>query len=177
MNNAATGLSTRPVTTADLPLLCTFPDTAQELFCLFPKANYPLTTQQLAEAIASRRASTVVEKDGEAVGFANLYQWEGGVCAIGNVMVAPSARGQGIGKYLIHAMLKIACTTYQANEVRIACFNHNTSTLLLYAGLGFQPFSIEQRLDKSGRKLALIAMQLTGQALVDAGSVRAQPAK
>jgi hypothetical protein len=43
-------LDHRPVDPADLPLLCTFPQNARELFFLFPTATYPLTIEPLAAA-------------------------------------------------------------------------------------------------------------------------------
>ena len=155
----------RPVSTDDLPLLCTFVKTPRELFFLSPRATYPLTVEQLAEAIASRRASTVIERHGKVVAFANLYEWENGICSIGNVMVAPWARGQGVGKYLIDSMLNIASTAYQATEVRIACFNRNAPALWLYTKMGFESYAIEARLDDAGQKWVLVRMRLTGRAL------------
>ena len=106
-------LQHRPVKENDLPLICTFPQSEDELFFLFPKSTYPLTPEQMAAAITQRTDSTVVELNGEVVGFANFYRWEnGGCCAIGNVVVASRARGQGVGQYLIRTMLGIAFAKY-----------------------------------------------------------------
>jgi hypothetical protein len=40
---------------------------------MFPKASYPLTIDQLKEAIAQRFDSTVVLLDDRVAGFANFY--------------------------------------------------------------------------------------------------------
>lgn len=154
-------MRTRPVTEADLPRICSFPQSAEELFFLFPKARYPLTPEQLACAITARADSMVVEQGGQAMAFANFYQWQmHGHCAIGNVMVAPESRGGGIGRYLIEAMAMLARTKYQAREVRVSCFNHNTAGLLFYARLGFTPCGIEQRSDGRGHPVALLHLCL-----------------
>jgi hypothetical protein len=47
-------LQYRPVTAADIKTICSFPLNAQELFYMFPKAQYPLTEAQLSNAITQR---------------------------------------------------------------------------------------------------------------------------
>lgn len=152
-------LQHRPVTRDDIPMLCSFPQGASELFYMFPKAHYPLTVAQLAEAIDQRFESTVVELNGALVGFANFYRAEpGGVCCIGNVIVAPNARGQGVASYLVRLMTRIAFERYNACEVQISCFNVNTAGLLLYPRLGFIPYGIEERRAPDGSRVALVQM-------------------
>ena len=134
-------LTYRPVQVDDIRCICQFPQSEQELYFLFPKASYPLTVEQLQNAIDQRYDSTVVLKDNCVVGFANFYicepEWK---CAIGNVIIAPEARGHGVGQYLIETMVQIAWAKYKAKEVQISCFNQNVAGLLLYQKLGFRPF-------------------------------------
>lgn len=154
----------RPVETRDLAHLCTFPQSPEELFFLYPKAQFPLTPAQLQAAIDQRANSTVVVRAGEVVGFANFYRWEtGGRCAIGNVMVAPAARGQGVGRYLIACMIEQAFSRYRAAEVAVSCFNRNVAGLLLYPTLGFQPYAIEARRGPQDEPVALIHLRLPRQ--------------
>ena len=155
-------LTHRPATESDTQIVCGFPQTADELFHLFPKAEFPLTPSQLRASIAQRADSTVVELDGEVVAFANFYRWDtGGRCSIGNVVVSPQARGRGVGRYLIERMIALAFSKHQAAEITVSCFNQNVAGLLLYPKLGFQPYAVEERLDKGGRRVALIHMCLT----------------
>lgn len=154
-------LTHRPVQEKDIPLICRFPKNADELFFLFPKALYPLATEQLQDAISNRSDSTVVELNGEMVGFANFYRYEnGGICSIGNVIIKPSARGCGVGSYLIKQMIEIARWRHSATQITVSCFNHNTSGLLFYPTLGFQPYAIEERSDNRDTRVALIHMRL-----------------
>jgi GNAT superfamily N-acetyltransferase len=158
-------LSCREVRTEDVSQICTFPQGAEELFFLFPKASYPLTPEQLCRSIELRFDSTVVLLDGRVRGFANFYVREpAGTCAIGNVVVDPEARGKGVGTYLIESMIRTALLRHQAGMVRISCFNRNASGLLLYAKLGFEPFAVEPRLDKQDARVALIHMRLSDEA-------------
>ena len=154
-------LTHRPVAENDIQLLCGFPQSEDELFFLFPKAEFPLAAPQLQEAIAQRSDSTVVELGGEVVAFANFYRWEtGGCCSIGNVIVSPLARGRGIGRYLIEQMTNLAFSKHLATEVTVSCFNQNVAGLLLYPKLGFQPYAVEERKNKKGNRVALIHMRL-----------------
>jgi ribosomal protein S18 acetylase RimI-like enzyme len=151
--------SHRPFQEEDLPVICRFPQTEQELFFMFPKAEYPLTVEQLKNSIEQRRDSTVILKDQKVTGFANFYLCEPGKsCTIGNVIVSPDTRGLGIGTFLINTMIEIAVKKYQVKSVELSCFNQNVSGLLLYQKLGFKPVFIEERSDKQGNRIAAIHM-------------------
>lgn len=155
-------MTLRPVNEQDIPVICGFPQNEEELFFIFPKASYPLTPGQLREAIAQRSDSTVVELDGKVVAFANFHRWEsGGTCAIGNVIVSPEVRGLGVGRFLIQKMISIAFSKHQATEVTLSCFNQNTAGFLFYSKLRFEPYAIEERLDKRGNRVALIHLRLS----------------
>lgn len=152
----------RPATELDLRVVCDFAQDAQELFFFFPKAQFPLTPLQLSQAVAERADATVVELDGQVAAFANFYRWEmAGRCSIGNVVVAPAARGQGAARYLMKQMINLALTKYRAREVTVSCFNQNVAGLLLYPRLGFEPFAVEARVGPQGNRVALIHMRLT----------------
>ncbi|MNG94267.1 Acetyltransferase (GNAT) family protein [compost metagenome] len=153
-------LTHRPVQPGDIPAICCFPQGPDELYYMFPKACHPLTPAQLSAAIAQRSGSTVVESQGTVLAFANFYKAEhGGVCALGNVVVAAAARGHGVARYLVQRMIEIAREQFAAREVWVSCFNHNTAGLLLYPQLGFTPFGIEERQAPDGGRVALIQMK------------------
>jgi RimJ/RimL family protein N-acetyltransferase len=151
----------RPLEEKDIPVICGFPQSADELFYMFPKATYPLTPHQLKEAIAHCSDSTVIEMDGTVVGFANFSRWEfRGRCSLGNVIISPSARSRGVGRYLIGYMIDIAFEKHEAREVTASCFNRNVPGLLFYPKLGFQPYAVDERQDKHGARIALIHLRL-----------------
>lgn len=157
----------RPVAEADIPAICAMPQSEDELYFLFPAATYPLTPAQLQGAIDQRSDSTVVELDGKPAGFANFYRWRtGGKCSIGNVIVAPFARQSGVGRALVAHMIDLAFTRHQASEVTISCFNENVAGLLFYPKLGFEPYSIEERQDRKGKRVALVHMRYVRAAAV-----------
>ncbi|BAP79422.1 MAG: GNAT family N-acetyltransferase [Pseudomonadales bacterium] len=150
----------RPVCHEDLPAICEWPQDEAELFYCFPKAPYPLTEDQLLEAIAQRAESSVVVQSGRPVAFANFYRWDqGGVCSIGNVIVAPSARRSGAAGFLVDHLCAVAFSKFAAAQVQISCFSLNTAGLLLYPKLGFVPFAIEERQSRAGERIALVHLR------------------
>ncbi|NNB44746.1 GNAT family N-acetyltransferase [Pseudomonas chlororaphis] len=150
----------RPVQERDIPRICGFARNPGELFFFFPAASWPLTHEQLRDSIAQRSDSTVIERDGQVLGFANFYQWETqGTCTIGNLIVDPEARGAGVAGQLIGEMLRIARDKHQAAQVTLSCFNDNVAGLLLYPKLGFVPFAIEERRNKQNQRVALIHLR------------------
>jgi ribosomal protein S18 acetylase RimI-like enzyme len=152
-------LQHRPASAEDLHDVVRFPQDPDELFFAYPKASWPLTVGQLAAAMAERRGSTVALLDGKVAGFANFYQWQQGeFCALGNMMVAPWARGQGVAQYLIETMERLAREQYKARLMKVSCFNANAGGLLLYSRLGYQPRGIVERRSQDGRRVALVQL-------------------
>lgn len=89
--------------------------------------------------------------DGQVLGFANFYQWQhGDFCALGNMMVAPAARGLGVARYLIGVMENLAREQYKARLMKISCFNANAAGLLLYTQARL-PAARHRRTPRSGR--------------------------
>lgn len=153
----------REVREEDIPLICGFPATPEELFHCFPRARFPLTEAALRESVAARSDSTVVEHSGLVVGFANFYRWKEGVCAIGNVMTASHARGLGVAGFLLRHMMHLGFEKHQAHTITVSCFHSNVAGLLLYPKLGFRPFDLEERKNHTGERVALIHMRMERQ--------------
>jgi RimJ/RimL family protein N-acetyltransferase len=150
-------LSHRPATAADLAEIVGFPQNADELFFCYPKADWPLSVGQLAAAMAERRDSTVVLLDNRVAGFANFYHWQhNDHCALGNLMVAPWARGHGVAHYLVTVMEQLAREHYHAKRMQVSCFNANSAGLLLYPKLGYALSGVVERRDRQDQRVALI---------------------
>ncbi|HFV9292179.1 N-acetyltransferase family protein [Serratia fonticola] len=148
--------SHRPIENDDIRVICSFPITERELFFFFPKACWPLSSEQFTATINERVDNTVVVENGQVVAFANFYRWGINECAIGNVIVSPLARGKGVGRYLIQTMMEKAFAQHLTAQVTLSCFNENVAGLLLYSQMGFEPCAIERRSDHDGNPVALI---------------------
>jgi ribosomal protein S18 acetylase RimI-like enzyme len=148
-------------TTQDYDAIVRLVPTEDELFLVYPKGEHPFTVEQVHLLADSREELTVAVDKGDVVGFANLYDVQQGQWAfIGNVVVAEAYRCRGIGRALVTHMIRQAFAIHNVEEVRISVFNSNTPALLLYRGMKFTPYAIDERLDPSGMRAGLIHMRL-----------------
>lgn len=147
----------RSLIPSDLNAICKLPSNEEELFFMFPKANYPLTVEQLKDTLKVRFEPTVILWDNEIVGFANFYEVkEGQYCSIGNVVVNSRYRNRGFGTFLITVMETIAKTKYNVSEIHLSCFNANMNGLFMYSKLGYKPYKIEKYIKNENEISALI---------------------
>ena len=153
-------LSYRAVEYGDFEKICKLPQNAEDLFFMFPKAEYPFTENQLEAAVNSRLDSTVILFDEKIVGFANFYEVvEQQYCSIGNVIVDSSHRSIGFGEFIIKTMESIGVEKYNVQEFHVSCFNTNTKGLLLYSKLGYKPYETERRVNKENEACVLIKLK------------------
>lgn len=150
----------RNVEENDLKEICNFPQNEQELYFMFPKADYPLTVDQLDDAIKARFDATVILLDNQIAGFANFYEVEENHhCSIGNVIINPHFRNHGVATSLVTAMENIGKEKYHISEIHLSCFDTNTKGLLLYTKLGYKPYEIEKWISKTNQISALIKLK------------------
>lgn len=137
-------LAHRPVTHADIPRICRFADTRETLFYFFPHARFPLTPQQFQVNIHSRFHATAILADDALIGFGNLFHHpNNGRRYLGNLIIDPTRRGRGVGRYLGQTLISLGFQDQQVDTLYLCCFNGNIRGLKLYHGLGFQPFEME----------------------------------
>lgn len=155
-------LTYRPIQESDFEAVCNLPQNETELFYMFPKGTFPLTEQQLTDIVANRSDCTVFLKGNQIVAFANFYEVvPQNYCTLGNVIVSPLHRNQGIAKYLIQTMENIARKKHRCSQMYISCFGNNTQGLLLYSKLGYRPRDVEERHTSGGTRQALVKMRKT----------------
>ena len=151
----------REATTQDFEAIVRLVPTQDELFLVYPRGKHPFTVEQVQSLAESRKELTVAVENEMVVGFGNLYDVERDKWAfIGNVVVAREFRSRGIGRLLVSHMIRKAFDKYGVSEARISVFNDNTPALLLYAGMNFKPYAVEERTSPSGMRVGLIHMRL-----------------
>lgn len=130
----------------DYDVICTFPQTPEELYFMMPSGTFPLTAAQLEEKAANRHCRTVVtDENDEVVGYANVYGYEEGKQAhLGNVIIAPSHRGTGAAALLIESMIDQARTELRVPQLLLVCHHTNPRAMLFYNKLGFRPQSLKK---------------------------------
>lgn len=159
-------LAYRTLSQDDLSAICAFPQTAEELFFIGPKYTYPLTPDQLWATAQERHQPTVIfeETDGKIMAYANLLEWsqEEHCCWMGNVIVAPDARGRGVGEFLLNAMMSQAGQVMEVQRLKLYCHNTNTRAMLFYLKHGFVPNGGFKLMDHpAGHKIVCIEMEKT----------------
>ena len=155
-------IKTRQLESTDFKLISGFAQTAEELFYIAPFAEYPWHPEKFAHSISERLANTVFVINNTVAGFANFYDFEFADSAfIGNVIVNPAMRRQGIGKLILQHMIESGFSEHKFREIHLSCFSGNTAGLLLYRKLGFKPYGIEQRTDYKNEAVALVNFKLT----------------
>ena len=75
--------------------------------------------------------------------------------SLGNLMIAPWARGQGVAQYLVGVMEQLARRDFAARELRVSCVNDNRAGLLLYARLGYRLSGLVER-QRGQHRVALV---------------------
>jgi len=129
----------------------------EELYMVSPKSTYPW---DLTQVIETRLSHTVCLVGGVVAAYANLYDVTPGQTAfIGNVIVSDAFKGQGVGKALLNHMIKLCKDKYDAVP-HLSVFAFNTRALLMYAGLGFEPYEVEPREGLHGERGALVHMRV-----------------
>lgn len=151
----------RSVQNEDLYSICALPQSKEELFYIGPKFTYPLTPEQILDALKERVEPTVVleEKTNEVAAYANIYGYDSEALIgwLGNVIVSPKYRGQGAAIYLLNVMLDKAKYNLGIKTINLACHNTNSRGLAFYSKIGFKPFDIKLT-NIEGRKIIAIHM-------------------
>ncbi|WP_436770809.1 GNAT family N-acetyltransferase [Yinghuangia sp. YIM S09857] len=140
-------LHLRTFTPGDAALLVTWLRSESELTTWAGTAfTWPLTPAKLAayaaeSADGTRLTWTAVA--GKPVGHASIRLEDGDDPApqrhgrLGRVLIAPHARGEGLGVELLAAVVRTAFDGLALGELRLGVYRHNTTALRLYARFGF----------------------------------------
>ncbi|ULL16127.1 GNAT family N-acetyltransferase [Paenibacillus sp. H1-7] len=151
----------RALSDADLHSICSFPQTAEELFYIGPKFVFPLTPDQITSLLANRFEPTVVieEGTGNVAAYANLYDRNEQTCWLGNVIVSPEYRGRGAAEYLLNTMMRKASQLHGMHKLTLYCHNTNSRGLAFYHKHGFKPVDIRITATDAGKSIISIQME------------------
>ncbi|MFC9296623.1 GNAT family N-acetyltransferase [Streptomyces sp. NPDC057011] len=140
-------LSLRPFHPApDAPLLRTWVTTPAELMTWAgPAFTWPLDDAQLTAYAAEpgRRTWTAVTPAGDPVGHASLAGTR-----LGRILIAPEARGRGLGETLVSLAVSHAFGELRLPELGLGVWAHNTTAIRLYEKLGFRTEQVLEDVEK-----------------------------
>lgn len=112
----------------------------------FAPAEQWSETSWRSELQAPHRLILVAEADAELLGV-STFQHLAGIADLNRIMVAPAARGQGVGRRLVEAGAGTVAGA-GATELLLEVHHHNTAAIALYTATGFVP--IARRIDYYG---------------------------
>lgn len=81
----------------------------------------------------------LLDSGSEPWGFGQHFVVEDGAVHLGRIIVAPAARGKGLGRELCRQLIARAIQATAANTVTLRVYRENAAALHWYASLGFVP--------------------------------------
>ncbi|MEO8244167.1 MAG: N-acetyltransferase family protein [bacterium] len=149
----------RPATAADAPALAALWNPWIESTAI-TFASTPKTATDLAEMIATRPAFFTTD---DLAGLATYSQFRGGngyaTCMEHSVILAPNARGRGLGRALLQAVESHA-QSHGAHQMIAGISGENPAAITFHAHLGYTEVArIAQAGYKFGRFMDLVLMQ------------------
>lgn len=134
-------LALRPPGAADYAALGTWvEDAASCLRWAGPKLKFPFAPERLAQLLAEPDACSFVMSRGPAgaLGFGQFWMREAGVAHLARIILAPAARGQGLGATLCQLLMTAANRETGADTFTLRVYRDNHPALTIYEGLGFR---------------------------------------
>ncbi|WP_406278742.1 GNAT family N-acetyltransferase [Embleya sp. NBC_00896] len=156
----------RAFTVADADDLVAWIDGPAELVTWAgPTFTWPLDESQLAgyAAESGRRTWMGVDPEtGRSLAHTSLrLDAEGTSGRLQRVLVAPDARGRGVGEALLTAVLRIAFDQLHLERVELGVFAHNEHARRLYERLGFEVYMVLPDVERvNGKSWTALQMHL-----------------
>jgi [ribosomal protein S18]-alanine N-acetyltransferase len=105
-----------------------------------PKLKYPFKPARLSQLLAEPGANSRVMSRGSsapALGFGQFWVRDPGVAHLARIILAPTARGQGLGTTLCELLMAEAAHVTGATAFTLRVYRDNDPALAIYERLGF----------------------------------------
>lgn len=105
-----------------------------------PKLKYPFKPARLSRLLAEPGANSFVMSRGPAapaLGFGQFWVRDPGVAHLARIILAPTARGQGLGTTLCELLMAEATHAVGASAFTLRVYRDNDPALAIYERLGF----------------------------------------
>lgn len=127
-----------------LALSAWIPDAVACMRWAGPGMPFPFAPEALEDLLGAReRPSYGLWEDGALVAFGQHWVLTPGRVHLGRILVAPEARGRGLGRVLCRRLMAEAVRATGAQVLTLRVYRDNTVAQALYASLGFQPVPAE----------------------------------
>ncbi|PSD27888.1 N-acetyltransferase, partial [Stenotrophomonas maltophilia] len=81
----------------------------------------------------------LLAENGMRVGFGQAWRTQPDTMHLGRLLVAPQARGCGLGRRLVHALIEQAFQSDAVERLTLRVYRDNAAAVALYRTLGFEP--------------------------------------
>ena len=135
----------RPFTPAHAALVARWPRSLDEVVKWCGEREFPLPVERVVEwqQDADVQAYLLITDDDLPIGYGELWlDAEEGEVELARIIIAPAARGRGIGRMLVQGLLAEAAKTGWS-EVFMRVHPNNEAALRCYRGAGFAPVAAE----------------------------------
>lgn len=114
-----------------------YPEGAESITAYWNKQDMPTQLRDLLKIFAPPKAECLLARlNGEAVGIVMTKPHSGDMCEMNRMFVRPAARGHGVGRALVGALLD-AARDLGYKRMMLAGGTRHTEALSLYHSLGF----------------------------------------
>jgi ribosomal protein S18 acetylase RimI-like enzyme len=155
-----TVLMLRPPVAADYAAVATWiPDAEACVRWAGPQLAYPFDAGALPQLLAVEHGASYALCDAQAalLGFGQYRLRQPGTAHLCRIIVAPEARGQGMGKALCRLLIDEASRATAADAVTLRVYRDNLAAYAVYLDLGFVPTDEEADAEVLMMKLTLKA--------------------
>lgn len=106
-----------------------------------PGVPYPLRPEQFEQVLQLRERPgwLLLAESGQRVGFGQAWRTQPGTMHLGRLLVAPQARGRGLGRGLVQALIEQAFQSDAVERLTLRVYRDNAAAVALYRTLGFEP--------------------------------------
>lgn len=104
-----------------------------------PRLKFPFAPARLPQLLAEPGANSFVMSHGPgpALGFCQFWVRDPGVAHLARIILAPEARGQGLGTTLCELLMAEAARSTGAGAFTLRVYRDNDAALAIYERLGF----------------------------------------
>lgn len=117
------------------------PDAAVGLRWAGPRLPFPFAASDLPALLAVPSGTGVsyclIDSFANPCGFGQHWVLQAGAVHLGRIIVAPTARGRGLGRVLCQQLISAALQSTSATAVTLRVFRDNLVAVSLYSSLGF----------------------------------------
>jgi len=85
----------------------------------------------------SKDIFSLIDQDGNVIGFAQTSIKESGSVHLGRIIVSPTLRGLGLGRRLVKQLIQLVLSKNEVERITLNVYRDNLPAFNLYKSLGF----------------------------------------